>query len=436
MNDNDPQIAYRNDPSGPRAPEKTGPYWLFFLYVFFEFARPQAYFPVIGVVRPAMLVGLALLIYWLAKGNKGDIKETPVLMVAMFIFVSALSLAYVVNHSSAFHISITLMMYLFGSILPAITFIKTGTLFRKFIKFWLFIHMTLALYALTHGGYGPGGFLGDENDLALTLNMALPYAYFMTKSPLVGNKGKLYYMLCFVVIAAGVIATNSRGGFLGMVMVLLGAIYFSKNRVRNALGLLLLSSVFFMFLPGEYISEVESITDPTESTRQERIKFWRIGWRMYVENPVLGVGAGNYPWQAGAYQKKLEDYDPALDYNRSGRQAHSIYFTLLPELGTVGLLLFAICALSLYRRLVGILRIERSWRGADPWFEEQAHMARAMLVAMFSFLVCGAFISVMWYPNFWYLIGYAVALERLVRARCEAHAGGAGVVRGASATRT
>ena len=62
-----------------------------------------------------------------------------------------------------------------------------------------------------------------------------------------------------------------------------------------------------------------------------RYDYWRIAWRVWRENPVLGVGAGNYPRSYYQQRATTEDID----------QPHSVELQALSELGVVGALLLA-----------------------------------------------------------------------------------------------
>ena len=102
-----------------------------------------------------------------------------------------------------------------------------------------------------------------------------------------------------------------------------------------------------IFAPEKYWEEMESSTSDqtlTVGTGAERLYTWGIGWEMFLGNPILGVGQGNFPWN-------FENYQGGDRFNTrslAGRAAHSMYFTLLPELGTVGTGLFILMVLSNY----------------------------------------------------------------------------------------
>ena len=63
-----------------------------------------------------------------------------------------------------------------------------------------------------------------------------------------------------------------------------------------------------------------------------RVDYWRVAWRQYRENPLLGSGAGSYEryW--------IRDRPNAF----YARNAHNLYLEVLAELGPVGLLLLLV----------------------------------------------------------------------------------------------
>jgi hypothetical protein len=66
---------------------------------------------------------------------------------------------------------------------------------------------------------GPGGFIADNNDFALALNMSLPFfLYLAQQSKRRFVKLALYFVFALSVIA--IVLTYSRGGFIGLGMVM------------------------------------------------------------------------------------------------------------------------------------------------------------------------------------------------------------------------
>ncbi len=49
----------------------------------------------------------------------------------------------------------------------------------KLILMWLGVHALLGINGVLHHGQGVGGWLGDENDFGMEMNVAIPVAFFM-----------------------------------------------------------------------------------------------------------------------------------------------------------------------------------------------------------------------------------------------------------------
>jgi len=95
-----------------------------------------------------------------------------------------------------------------------------------------------------------GGFFGNPNDLATTLNMLLPLAVALTL--LSEGVKRAFYAACAAILIGGVIVTFSRGGFLGLLamgVVLLWKVG-SQNRAVTALTFALIFGVFVIAMPG------------------------------------------------------------------------------------------------------------------------------------------------------------------------------------------
>ena len=102
-----------------------------------------------------------------------------------------------------------------GAILPIMCFVDTFERFRKLLRFWVWIHVPLALYSITHRGFGIGSFLADENDFAMAMNMAIPYAFaLLAVERGIVRRTCLFGALGILILATAV--TMSRGGFIGL----------------------------------------------------------------------------------------------------------------------------------------------------------------------------------------------------------------------------
>jgi probable O-glycosylation ligase (exosortase A-associated) len=338
----------------------------------------------------------------------------------LFALFGTLWVPFAANNFWAFQTATTQWLLLTAATVPMSLLLVAPARRRQYLAFWIFMNAYLALFVIANGGRGPGGIMEDENDMAFTFCMAIPYPFFLaqcsTNKPLVRG---MYYGITLLMLAA-VVATHSRGGFLGVACVAAYGIYLSRNRLRKILVLITIGVVALQFVPDSYFDRIGSISDTSDSSRVERLKSWRIGWNIFVDNPVLGVGPSNYGTHSPPYHMALPDYVPGEPL-LGGRAAHSLYFTLLPEGGLVGAGIYAMLIIGLFRGLRQSERIASSAVAAHSEAESDLLLARAARASLIGYLAAGAFISILYYPHLWYTIGIVIALSRDVRRRYGQH---------------
>ena len=277
---------------------------------------------------PTLLdTSLALAVFGSGKASFSN-KQTKLWLGLLVFMVSWVPFAN--NNHWAFLTVKDLTLYFFFY-LGIITFVNTTGKMQKLILVWLGVHALLAINGMLHGGRGVGGWLGDENDFAMEMNVAIPFAFFLYQGT-TAKGAKLLYLVLLGIFVLSSIATASRGGFLGLVAVGSFCWLYSPRKVWS---LVLLTGVLLLVLvaaPQEYWDRMQTITDDStmeSGTAGQRMFTWGIGWEMFLANPVFGVGQGNFPWTVGEYLGGRTWQTKSL----AGRQAHSMYFTLLPELG-------------------------------------------------------------------------------------------------------
>jgi len=382
------------------------------LYFVLEFARPQDLFPVLGLIRPSWLALLGLAITLARSGRVSFAsrvtKAFVVLLVAMTVQVPL-----AVNTHWAFW-STFAMAQTFVAYLGIVAFARDERRLRLVLWTWIAIHVYLALYALAHRGVGVGGFLGDENDLAMTLVTALPVAVFVGAATSTGRT-RLLGIASAALMVVGVAATVSRGGFLGLVAVILYCLVRAPRKLGGAVVIAALAGVLALAAPAGYWAEMNTIVtgeqDGREDTGAGRMYEWRVGWRMFLDNPVLGVGPGNFPYRFAEYEAGESWEGRSL----AGRAAHSFYMTLVPELGTVGVLTVLVMVVAAWR---GLVRARRRTASAPDGRRTPGGRFRALCGlglegAVVAFLVTSVFISTLYYPNLWILLGCMVTLASL-----------------------
>jgi probable O-glycosylation ligase (exosortase A-associated) len=378
-------------------------------YFFFEFGRFQDYIEPLKYLKIPFIISLLVIVILIKQPDKSIYRDKQIVYHGIFIFLMAVSIFYAVNTHYAYQSTVGMFTIFLVGVLPTVAYLNSVHRISRFYRAWIGLFVFLSIMTILHDGHGPGGFLLDENDMALALNMAIPYAFYLNKSPAMSSFWKMICLGAMLLMVLAVVATSSRGGFLGLAAVILGLVFFSQKRIKNFLLLVLLAATSLLFVPDSYLEEVESISDQTDSTRLHRFYFWGLGWDMFVDNPVLGVGAANYPWTNRRYELKRPNYDQETTRWAGGRSVHSLYFQLLSETGLVGVFLYVSLGFMMYRRMKAVAEDADGVLDGDLGMEVRL-IAKAIQVSMFGLLVSGAFISVLHYPHYWYLNGFSLAI--------------------------
>lgn len=386
---------------------------LLVLYFVFEYLRPQSFAPQLVVFRLPLILSLLLIYYTFRRIDREIYRDSLVKTYLAFLVCSAIGIVAAFNNYWPYQLTKYLMVYLFAVTLPMVIALSSSVQrLRRFIAIFVLINTMLAIISMQHGGMGPGSFLEDENDLALVLNMNIPFAYMLSQSPGGTWWKRWFYYLCFVILVLGVVHTLSRGGFLGLVVVIAGIFFYaSHHRGKIIIGLLVLGAVVYTYMPPAYLKEIESISNESDGTRLDRFYLWNHAYHMFLDNPVLGVGAGNYPFRLDEYEKQAPGYNPETQTFRAGHVCHSLYFTLFSEYGTVGTVIYAILIVLLFRRMAVITRRLLNYATPNPEAMLLHKLTQASKISLAAFLVCALFISVLYYPPFWYLIGIVLTLD-------------------------
>ncbi|HTM32741.1 MAG TPA: O-antigen ligase family protein [Vicinamibacterales bacterium] len=235
-----------------------------------------------------------------------------------------------------------------------------------------------------------GSFLGDGNDFALSLVIALPLCLFLiVKSPSLLKRVLLVAGLGALLL--GIIASQSRGATLALGVV--GLYYWFKSGRSVAMAAIVGTALIgvMALAPDSYFSRMNTIANPTDGSAQGRINSWKLAWSEAMNNPLLGVGAGNTPYMAR-------------------QNPHSIYFMALGELGFPGLFVLLgliVGNLSANRRLL------KQCHGPDRAAQRQ--LLAALSASMIAFATAGAFLSATYYPHAYILSGLLAAGRRVVR---------------------
>lgn len=414
------------------------------------FLRPNDVVAAIGAIRLPMIISIICMFTLLPVLNQAKPFAMKVLLIFIGVECFRLVVGYyifedfVVNDFWQAQTLKDLGLQYFGLVFPMMFYFRNGRAFRRLSKAWWLVAFLLPIYVITHGGTGPGGFLGDENDVGLAILFFMsPIIAQLFETKTGGTKKFLKLLACLVTFVA-VVVTNSRGTFVGLVAVLSYFFWLSRRKISILLLLIAVLAIATPFIPDSYIKRLSSIADTNKGTAEIRRYYWTLAWKVFVDpkNILTGVGLENTRYSIGKY----EDPDELKRRPGSaGRSVHSIYFQLLPDLGVwgitiVGLLVFRaqrsnsrFIRLTKYslRELSEIesrlkrqlsleggteraLQLNRSLEIVTNVSAETSYLRGWLLgmnVGLIAIFSAGAFISVLYYPMLWVAIGLSAGLS-------------------------
>lgn len=243
-----------------------------------------------------------------------------------------------------------------------------------------------------------GGLFDNPNDLALHLVTAIPLAaalFFSSRNVL----AKFLYLAVGLLMIAGLVATFSRGGFLGLACA--SSVMFLRIVKRNKwlLGLLL-PCAFIAFIavsPAGYATRLATTNDGSALARTEDLKR-----SIYValHHPLLGIGMNNY-----------------TIYSNNGLATHNAYTQVAVEMGFPAMAFYILFIVIPLRHVRRILKETSTNRKKSIYY-----LAAGLEASLAGYMVSSFFASVayLWYA--YYLVAYAICLRRLYETRSELNA--------------
>lgn len=363
------------------------------VFLILEFMRPQdSFLSVLAPLKTGMLFSIVMLFVLVKNLDKLD-KNVVTISYLLILVQMSIWVPFATNNFHAYQTTFSMVLYAINLFAIA-TIIDTKDKIEFMVRGWVLVVIYIALWAITHGGNGPGGGVLDENDTCFAINSALPLCFYLAMNE-DNKKKKLLWLAGLTILVTGVVATASRGGLVGFIAAVMMMLWISENRIKNIVRAaalsLVIGGVVIQALPDAYVEDMRTITDKEDDTANLRFLHWTTSWEMFKDNPVFGVGPNNYAWNSNAYFHLSPYYDPNAR-NRGGRQSHSMYFTLIAELGLFGTILFAL----ILRRSIKTTLV----RDKDG---NLTAIQKGFLVSLLSSLVTAMFVTVIFYPIIWTL---------------------------------
>ncbi|GBC59252.1 hypothetical protein DENIS_0188 [Desulfonema ishimotonii] len=371
-------------------------------YAWVTLFRPAdfSYLPLPPLVPIAFAVLTFSMISSAAQGKmklRWNPGATHMLLIIIIAFISAIL-------SSTPQPAYDKWVNVFKIILPSIfisMMIPTAKDFKLLIQTYAFSigiwAIQAALYGVAGGGavenMAIGGQMSDRNDFAVGVVMTFPLFYYLGL-----NEKRKYVRKALLIgaylVALCVLVSNSRGGMLGIFLVLfLNFTRKGTKRLRNVMVMIILIPLCIPLIPDYVIERLQTIKvsgEQTEGSAKSRTILMKGGLRGAMANPTFGVGTGVWGYHYYNYVPKMGDgaYEP-----------HCIWIKMSVELGFIGLSAYLLMFFRIFYSLNKIKNV--CLKNGQLTFYNYAIMLQ---LALLGYCSAGTFVNQIFYEYMFLLV--------------------------------
>ncbi|MGN6091444.1 MAG: O-antigen ligase family protein [Luteibacter jiangsuensis] len=366
---------------------------LILLYVVLTIIRPQDYVEGLNAVPILPVVLLMAFAAWVVSKEKTFEAPQFVILPAFLLILMVSQVTNGWTGGAVYELGrfgpVVIAFFIFGA--------SCGTQMRVRVAMGVFVAcaVVLAVHGVEQAKLGVGwtgvplgeggriqyvGIFNDPNDLGLLFASTFPMAVFL------GRRGagvlRPVWLGAALLLLYGTYLTTSRGAMLAVLVVAGCYIWYRKGvavaAVLGVVGLAVLKALS---------SRMEEL-DAGEESAAGRVDAWYSGLEMFRDNPLLGVGPGNF-----------------TEYNEL--TAHNSFILVLAETGFVGFVLWLAFVAYGFLMMLKIVRFQRP-ADADPavgaaWTTEK-QMALTLLLSL-----CGLFAAAFFLSRSYMVVLYLIA---------------------------
>lgn len=384
-----------------------------FFYSFLTFLQPGILFPALADLRPALLATvLGFVIGWARKADyprEVAFKSPPFVWLAVFIIVQTISV-YSTGLSGIKEEFSYWNVYLFY-VVVSVLLITSEQALKRYVWGMLAGSMVVVAYGIyavpAWGGYmgsgraGAYGMYVNHNDYSFIIVQIFPFLYFFRLLD-TSFLRKLLLALSMLACMAGMFLSLSRGGMIALMLEIFLLVILGMEGRKRWLLLPLMAVLAVGAISYQYAKRAENQGGSYTAHDAEagRMELWTAGVKMFLANPVIGVGSRRFPEFA-------EDYYE-LSHDMRGKVSHNTYIEILSSTGLLGITSF----LMMLKSMIKILRRRIDDRNSDPWMEA---IRKSALIALLA-LLFRAFLDAKPHDwSFYVLCSIAVSIYALQR---------------------
>lgn len=383
-------------------PAQQTPFVLLTIMLALFVLRPWDIIPALGVVRPMILItALTIGAFLMSRPVVEFWDVQPAKLLVMFFIMICVSVLFSYWQSQSYSIATDYLKQIALFVL-IVNLIKSLDRLKIFVGVFVATCSYHGIAAVVDFTAGSGErltgisepYFGDPNDLALSLVVVLPLAWWLsTVAQSQGMRFAIYGMILAMI--TGILASQSRGGLLALLAAFFILVSSQGRRILGPLVVVLAAAIVFAVavLPSDVFDRYRTITEyQKDESAMTRLAIWKAGLAMCIDHPLTGVGAGTFESVYGQHY---------IDRKGAGniwRAAHSSYVEIAAELGVMGIILFfailswAVLSLRRSRRLLN--QPFKSISNSTVELTKQLWMLNgALLSSVAGFIVGAAFLS-------------------------------------------
>lgn len=342
-------------------------------------------FPVAATVAGATFIGLLI-----TKERRNPFISAPVTWLALFMAWMCITYLFSYNLEGSTEM-LKKVMKIDVMLLITLALLSTRKHIDTFI--WIvvfslgFYGVKGGIFTLTTGGshrvWGPGGFIGGNNEIALALIITIPFMYYLNL--IATNKWVKRGLLAAILLsAAAALGSHSRGAFLAIAAMSVYMWLKSPKKLLFGSAMLVAGIALLIFMPDEWGMRMNTIKNYEEDgSAMGRINAW---WMAYNLAKVRITGGGFDIYTPEIFAVYAPD---PIDIHA----AHSIFFQVLGEHGFIGLFLFLGIWWSTWRNAAWLIK-NGSQSPETQWCQYLGAMCQ---VSILGYAVGGAFLSLAYF---------------------------------------
>ncbi|MFN3649685.1 MAG: O-antigen ligase family protein [Armatimonadota bacterium] len=313
------------------------PFWGLVLFVGLLYVRPEEIIPGLQGMRLSLGVSMVTIAACLVQlcVRRERVASTPLnpMMLGFAAALIASTLPYGNTAEAATEVG-----KLAALVFLVVNLIRSPQRYRAFVTSILVFTAYVAAYsiyryytggAMDHAGTlrsQTTGIFGDPNDLAAV--MVAGIALILVRLRNTSGFARFCYSALGLVVLTATLLTNSRGGFLALLVV--GGVFLLthlKQRLAAVVLAVAIGMVLLVVAPGRMTN-----FDSAEASANSRFWFWSNGISQLAESPLTGVGFGRFAEVNG------------------GMLAHNSFVQCFAEVGLLGYFFWTGCIYSCFRR--------------------------------------------------------------------------------------